>query len=177
MTNSLYNQQLTRTYFHVRRKLRAVEPEPPKQEEVDPMAVAAEAGPPNAKNNAASNANSAKKDPTPPAPYRYCMPTHAVYTPPKPTARKPLTVSFTYDSLLFYGQSTFCSPHLLILIFRSLDLASFHRASTLLYLILFSPYWENSIHVNGPYRKWEIFRLRCKYPTSCKVYSRLTKIC
>lgn len=83
------------------------------------MAVAAEAGPPNAKNNAASNANSAKKDPTPPAPYRYCMPTHAVYTPPKPTARKPLTVSFTYGSLLFYGQSTFRSPQLLILIFCS----------------------------------------------------------
>lgn len=72
--------------------MRAVEPEPPKQEEVDPQAAAAEAGPPNAKSNAASNANAAKKDPTPPAPYRYCMPTHAVYTPPKPTARK------TFDS-------------------------------------------------------------------------------
>lgn len=125
MTNSLYNQKLTRTSEHLHRKLRAVEPEPPKQEEVDPMAVAAEAGPPNAKNNAASNANSAKKDPTPPAPYRYCMPTHAVYTPPKPTARKPLTVSFTYGSLLFYGHSIFCSPQLLILIFRFLILRAY----------------------------------------------------
>jgi hypothetical protein len=73
--------------------LRAVEPEPPKQEEVVEEALVV--GPPNAKNNAASNANAAKKDPPPPAPYRYCMPTHAVYQPPKPTARK------TFDSFFF----------------------------------------------------------------------------
>lgn len=108
-------------------KLRAVEPEPPKQEEVDPQAAAAEAGPPNAKGNAASNANAAKKDPTPPAPYRYCMPTHAVYTPPKPTARKTLTVSlfWKFGLLIFIFsflpnnlyELTFTPPTLLGLIF------------------------------------------------------------
>ena len=36
--------------------------------------------------NLANAANSAKKDPNT-VPYRYCMPTHAVYTPPVPTAR------------------------------------------------------------------------------------------
>lgn len=128
------------------------------------MAVAAEAGPPNAKNNAASNANSAKKDPTPPAPYRYCMPTHAVYTPPKPTARKPLTVSFTYVSLLFYGHSTFCAPHLLILIFCSLDLYELTQRFNFVIPTRFLSLLRDSIHVNWPYRKWDIFRLRCKYP-------------
>lgn len=62
-------------------KLRVIEPEVPKQEEVEIME---EAVPLNAK---AGNAAIQKKDPSPPAPYRYCMPTHAVYTPPKPTAR------------------------------------------------------------------------------------------
>lgn len=36
--------------------------------------------------NLANAANSAKKDPNI-VPYRYCMPTHSVYTPPVPTAR------------------------------------------------------------------------------------------
>lgn len=89
--------------------MRAVEPEPPKQEEVDPLAAAAETGPPNAKNSAASNANAVKKDPTPP-PYRYCMPTHAVYTEPKPTARK------TFDSF-FLSLALFWTFGLLIFIF------------------------------------------------------------
>ncbi|XP_070498250.1 calcium-dependent secretion activator isoform X4 [Chironomus tepperi] len=61
-------------------ELRAIEPEAPKQEEVEPVE---EVGPPNTK---AGHAAIQKKDPSPPAPYRYCMPTHAVYTPPKPTA-------------------------------------------------------------------------------------------
>lgn len=52
--------------------------EAPKPEEVEPVE---EVGPPNTK------AAIQKKDPSPPAPYRYCMPTHAVYMPPKPTAR------------------------------------------------------------------------------------------
>ena len=61
--------------------MRAIEPEAPKPEEVEPVE---EVGPPNTK---AGQAALQKKDPSPPAPYRYCMPTHAVYTPPKPTAR------------------------------------------------------------------------------------------
>lgn len=87
-------------------KLRAAEPEPPKQEEEEQQAVTDEVVPPNAfaKNNAA--ASTIKKDPTPPAPYRYCMPTHAVYTPPKPTARKLLRLTFillSISTFLFNG--------------------------------------------------------------------------
>ena len=129
MTNSLYIENSLKNW-----KLRAVEPEPPKQEEVDPLAAAAEAGPPNAKNNAASNANSAKKDPTPPAPYRYCMPTHAVYTPPKPTARKPLTVFFhlSFWFLFCSEHFGFCFLHNNIdfnLLFRLLIFMSLHSSS------------------------------------------------
>lgn len=72
-------------------KLRAIEPEPPKQEEVEPVE---EVYPPNPK--AAQAAASQKKDPNPPAPYRYCMPTHAVYTPPKPTARNETLIFFLF---------------------------------------------------------------------------------
>lgn len=59
-----------------------IEPEPPKQEEVETVE---EVLPQNSK---AGIAASQKKDPTPPAQYRYCMPAHADYTPPKSTARK-----------------------------------------------------------------------------------------
>lgn len=61
--------------------MRAIEPEAPKPVEVEPVE---EVGPPNTKGGQAALQ---KKDPSPPAPYRYCMPTHAVYMPPKPTAR------------------------------------------------------------------------------------------
>jgi hypothetical protein len=57
-----------------------IEAEPPKQEEVEKVE---EVNPPNSKAGAASQ----RKDPTPPAPYRYCMPAHADYTPPKLMAR------------------------------------------------------------------------------------------
>jgi hypothetical protein len=58
--------------------LRAVEPEPvAKPEEEDPQ-LAAEVAPSNSK---APNANK-KVEPPAPTPYRYAMPTHAVYSPP-----------------------------------------------------------------------------------------------
>lgn len=61
-----------------------IEPEPPKQEEVETVEEVLP-------QNKAGIAASQKKDPTPPAQYRYCMPAHADYTPPKATARKKLT--------------------------------------------------------------------------------------
>lgn len=99
-------------------QLRVQEPEPKKPEELEAeqqavLAAAAGgvagvgAGPSQAMTvagagtqlnaNLANAANSAKKDPNT-VPYRYCMPTHAVYTPPVPTARnnnsnsKPLNI-------------------------------------------------------------------------------------
>jgi hypothetical protein len=64
--------------------LRKIEPEAPKPEELAPVEDVV-INLPNQKGAAA--ASNIKKDPTPPAPYRYCMPAHAEYLPPKATAR------------------------------------------------------------------------------------------
>jgi hypothetical protein len=68
-------------FVKYKKKLRVIELEPPKQEEVEPVE---EVYPVNSKGGTAAIQ---KKDPNPPAPYRYCMPAHAEYTPPKLTAR------------------------------------------------------------------------------------------
>lgn len=89
-------------------KLRAAEPEQPKQEEEVQQAVADEVVPPNANAKNIAAVSTAKKDPTPPAPYRYCMPTHAVYTPPKPTARKLLKIKmFSVFLYIFFDTRNF----------------------------------------------------------------------
>lgn len=65
--------------------MRAVEPEPVEkktEEEDSHLLETTESGSSNTKNTASAN-NAKKVDPPPQAtPYRYAMPTHAVYSPP-----------------------------------------------------------------------------------------------